>query len=190
MPQHRLAEAQNRAQRYPRRAHVATQNRTSLRVRRRNIPKDLRFSIGPDIKDALPGFSWSIWCLIAGWVCPLVSVSRIGYGVWSGECVLLVVLMWWERWWCSHSVRLRRWGAPSAGSWQERARCDLIGPTVILLLHIIQLLTFREWSSCSVDCSCKASSEVFLNPLHFRCLSQSRSTLRDARMPTSDSKRF
>jgi hypothetical protein len=23
-----------------------------------NVPKDLRFSIGPDIKDALPGFSW------------------------------------------------------------------------------------------------------------------------------------
>ena len=25
-----------------------------------NIPKDLRFSIGPDIKDALPGFSWRV----------------------------------------------------------------------------------------------------------------------------------
>jgi hypothetical protein len=117
----------------PRRARVATPSRRRLRVRRRNVPKDLRFSIGPDIKDALPGFSWSIWCLIAGWVCPLVSVSRIGYGVWSGEYVLLVVLMWWERWWCT--VRLRRWGQPSAGSWQERAQCDLIGPTVFLLLH-------------------------------------------------------
>ena len=57
-----------------------------------NVPKDLRFSIGPDIKDALPGFSWKGCCLIAGWVCPGVSVSRkgCGGGVESGLLVVLV----------------------------------------------------------------------------------------------------
>jgi hypothetical protein len=56
------------------------------------VPKDLRFSIGPDIKDALPGFSWKGCCLIAGWVCPGVSVSRkgCGGGVESGLLVVLV----------------------------------------------------------------------------------------------------
>ena len=57
-----------------------------------NVPKDLRFSIGPDIKDALPGFSWRVCCLIACWVCPVVSVSRKGCagGVESGLLVVLV----------------------------------------------------------------------------------------------------
>jgi len=58
-----------------------------------NVPKDLRFSIGPDIKDALPGFSWRGCCLIACWVCPGVSVSRKGRGCGVESGVLLVVLV-------------------------------------------------------------------------------------------------
>jgi len=58
-----------------------------------NVPKDLRFSIGPDIKDALPGFSWRVCCLIACWVCPVGSVSRKSCGrrVESGVLVVLLV---------------------------------------------------------------------------------------------------
>lgn len=57
-----------------------------------NVPKDLRFSIGPDIKDALPGFSWRVCCLIACWGFPVVSVSSNGWvgGVESGLLVVLV----------------------------------------------------------------------------------------------------
>jgi hypothetical protein len=40
-------------------AHAAARRCRQFPVvgRRSNVPKDLRFSIGPDIKDALPGFS-------------------------------------------------------------------------------------------------------------------------------------
>ena len=63
-----------------------------------NVPKDLRFSIGPDIKDALPGCSWRGCCLIACWVCPVGSVSRkgCGYGVESELLVVLVGGWWWR----------------------------------------------------------------------------------------------
>jgi hypothetical protein len=54
------------------------------------VPKDLRFSIGPDIKDALPGFSWRGCCLIAGWVCPGMSISRKGCGGGVESDVLVV----------------------------------------------------------------------------------------------------
>ena len=73
-------------------ACVGAELEVSSRQAGRNVPKDLRFSIGPDIKDALPGFSWRGCCLIACWVCPGVSDSRKGCcgGVESGVSVVLV----------------------------------------------------------------------------------------------------
>jgi hypothetical protein len=74
-------------------ACVGAELEVSSRQAGRNVPKDLRFSIGPDIKDALPGFSWRGCCLIACWVCPGVSVSRKGRGCGVESGVLLVVLV-------------------------------------------------------------------------------------------------
>ena len=49
-----------------------------------NVPKDLRFSIGPDIKDALPGFSWRVWSEVAWWVipCDTESETRLWVSEW------------------------------------------------------------------------------------------------------------
>ena len=59
----KLADAQNTTACPQNEAHAMVRSRRQLPVvgRRSNVPKDLRFSIGPDIKDALPGFSWRVW---------------------------------------------------------------------------------------------------------------------------------
>jgi hypothetical protein len=97
-----------------------------------NVPKDLRFSIGPDIKDALPGFSWRVCCLIACWVCPVVSVSSKGWvgGVESGLLVVLVGGRGGGSRAQSQAEKVKVGGRRALG---KGFKCDIIGPTAVLI---------------------------------------------------------